>query len=348
MNQRKFDTFQGVDVIATTLKNKNGCTAEILNFGGILHSLKVPDKDGMFRDVVIGHNEVSTYIEDGAYLGALVGRYGNRIRDGKITVNGTEYQLALNNNGIHHLHGGTVGYSHKIWNIDTVTESSITLSLLDEDGTENYPGTVSVNVTYTLTDENELSIEYRATTDKDTFFNPTNHSYFNLGGYQGGPVTDHLLTIKADFYTPTDAGLIPTGEIRSVSGTPFDFRTAKKVGKDLDIDCEDLKFGNGYDHNFILGEPNVYKENACEVYDEKSGILMKVSTDMPAVQLYGGNGLDGSYTGKDGQPILYRTGLCLETQYSPDTPNQPEFPSCLLKAGENFYSKTVYKFEISK
>ncbi len=346
MNQKKFDTFQGKDVLVTTLTNKNGCTAEILNFGGILRSLSVPDKNGKFLDVIIGHNESETYFNDGAYHGGLIGRYGNRIAKGKITVNGVDYQLALNNNDIHHLHGGDIGYSRRFWNIDAVTDNSITISLLDEDGTENYPGTVSVKVTYTLTDENELKIEYEAVSDKDTYFNPTNHSYFNLSGYQGGPITDHLVRIAADYYTPTDADLIPTGEIRSVAGTPFDFRTPKMVGQDLACDDADLKNGNGYDHNFILGEPNEYKENACEVYDEKSGIVMKVSTDLPAVQFYIGNFLDGTFTGKDGQPILNRTGLCLETQYSPDTPNQPNFPSCMLKAGERFYSVTTYSFDI--
>lgn len=346
MTQRKFDTFHGKDVIATTLENKNGCKAEILNFGGILHSLIVPDKDGKFLDVVIGHTNAQDYFTDGAYHGALIGRYGNRINKGKININGTEYQLALNNDGIHHLHGGDIGYNRKFWDIDTVSENSITLSLIDEDGWENYPGTITLSVTYTLTDENELTLEYRAKTDKDTYFNPTNHSYFNLSGYQNGTIIDHTLKIDADFYTPTGKDLIPTGEIKSVSGTPFDFRTAKPIGRDLNVDDTDLKNGNGYDHNLVLGEPNVYKENCCEVYDKKSGIVMKVSTDMPAVQLYIGNFLDGTFTGKDGQPILQRTGMCLETQYSPDTPNQPNFPSCLLKAGEDFYSKTAYRFEI--
>ena len=346
MNQKKFDTFQGQDVIVTTLKNKNGCTAEILNFGAILRSLTVPDKNGEFLDVIIGHNEAQTYFEDGAYHGGLIGRYGNRIAKGKITVNGKEYQLALNNDGIHHLHGGNIGYSRRFWNIETVTENSITISLEDKDGTENYPGTVSVKVTYTLTDNNELKIEYSAVSDQETYFNPTNHSYFNLSGYQGGPIIDHLLRIDADYYTPTGADLIPTGEIRSVSGTPFDFRTPKLVSQDLNCDDADLKNGNGYDHNFILGEPKEYKENVCEVYDEKSGIVMKVSTDMPAVQLYIGNFLDGTYTGKDGKPILKRTGICLETQYSPDTPNQPNFPSCMIKAGEQFYSVTTYAFDL--
>lgn len=344
MNQRKFDEFQGKDVIATTLTNQNGCTAEILNFGGILHSLKVPDKNGEFRDVIIGHNEAQTYFEDGAYHGGLIGRYGNRIGKGKLSVNGVSYQLALNDNGINHLHGGNIGYSRRFWNIDCVTGNSITLSLVDEDGTEQYPGTIRVSATYTLTDDNALQIEYNATTDQDTCFNPTNHSYFNLSGYQGGPITDHIMKMDANFYTPTGSDLIPTGEMKPVDGTPFDFRTPKAIGRDIGADDADLKFGNGYDHNMVLGEPKVYKENCCTVYDEKSGIMMEVSTDMPAVQLYVGNFLDGTYTGKDGKPILHRTGFCLETQYSPDSPNQPNFPSCILKPGEKFYSKTKYQF----
>lgn len=346
MNQRKFDEFQGKDVIVTTLTNKNGCSAEILNFGGILHALKVPDKNGVLLDVVIGHNETQTYFEDGAYHGALIGRYGNRIDQGKLVVNGVSYQLALNNDGINHLHGGNIGYSRRFWNMENVSDQSITLTLVDEDGTEQYPGTIQVSVTYTLTDENALEIEYRAVSDQDTCFNPTNHSYFNLSGYQGGPITDHLVQMNADFYTPTSSNLIPTGEVKSVDGTPFDFRTPKTVGKDLNVQDADLQYGNGYDHNMVLGEPNVYKENCVTVYDEKSGIMMAVSTDMPAVQFYIGNFLDGTYTGKDGQPILQRTGLCLETQYYPDSPNQPTFPSTILKKDEPFYSKTVYHFSV--
>ena len=346
MSQRKFDEFQGKEVVATTLTNKNGCTAEILNFGGILHSLKVPDKNGKFLDIVIGHNDAQTYFIDGAYHGALIGRYGNRIAEGKITINQKTYQLALNNDGINHLHGGNIGYNRRFWNIDAVSENSITLSLLDKDGEEEYPGTIALTVTYTLTDDNALVLEYRAKSDADTYFNPTNHSYFNLSGYQGGVITDHILQMNADFYTPTDDDLIPTGEIKSVTGTPFDFRTGKAIATELASDDADMKRGNGYDHNMVLGEPNVYKENCCTVTDEKSGIVMQLSTDMPAVQLYIGNFLDGTYTGKDDKPIVKRTGMCLETQYYPDTPHHENFPSCLLKAGEDFYSKTEYRFSI--
>ena len=346
MNQRVFDVYNGVEIIATQLQNKNGCTAEIINFGGVIHSLKVPDKNGNFLDVILGHNTVEEYRTDGASHGALIGRYGNRIGKGKINVNGVDYQLALNDNGINHLHGGNIGYSRRVWNIDSVSENSVTLSLVDEDGTENYPGTIRLAVTYTLTDDNSFDIEYRAITDKDTYFNPTNHAYFNLSGYNSGPITDHLMKINADFYTPTGADLIPTGEVRSVENTPFDFRTAKAIGQDVEADDEDLKNGGGYDHNLILGDPKTYKENACEIYDAKSGIVMTVSTDMPAVQLYIGNFLDGSFNGKDGKPIPRRTGFCLETQYSPDTPNKENFPSCLLKKDEEFYSKTSYRFAI--
>ena len=346
MKQRVFDTYNGADIIATELTNKNGCSAEIINFGGVLHSLKVPDKNGKMLDVVLGHNTVEEYRVDGASHGALIGRYGNRIGKGKINVNGVDYQLALNDNGINHLHGGNIGYSRRVWNIETVTDNSITLSLLDEDGTENYPGTIRLAVTYTLTDDNALEIEYRAATDKDTYFNPTNHTYFNLSGFNGGPITDHLMKINADFYTPTGADLIPTGEVRSVDNTPFDFRVAKAIGQDVEADDQDLKNGGGYDHNLILGEPKTYKENVCEIYDAKSGIEMTVSTDMPAVQLYIGNFLDGSFNGKDNLPMTRRTGFCLETQYSPDTPNKENFPSCLLKKDEKFYSKTSYRFAV--
>ncbi len=346
MSQRIFDEFQGNKIIVTTITNKNGCSAEILSFGGILHSLKVPDKNGTFLDVILGHRSTEEYCRDGASHGALIGRYGNRIGKGKINVNGVEYQLALNDNGINHLHGGNIGYSRRIWTVDEVKENAVTLMLEDPDGCEEYPGTVVVRVTYTLTDENELTIEYNATTDKDTYFNPTNHAYFNLSGYQGGPITDHLMRIDADFYTPTAADLIPTGEIRPVDGTPFDFRTPKTIGRDVNAEDEDLKNGGGYDHNLILGEPKVAKKDCCEVHDEKSGIVMKVSTDMPAVQLYIGNFLDGTFLGKDGNPILRRTGFCLETQFSPDTPNKENFPSCLLKKGENFHSVTGYRFEL--
>ena len=346
MNLKKFDEFQGKDVMLATICNKNGCTAEILNFGCILHSLKVPDKNGKFLDVVIGHKDAQTYFEDGAYHGATIGRYGNRIANGEMNVNGTLYQLALNNDGLNHLHGGNIGYNRRFWDYSNVTDHSVTLSLTDKDGEEQYPGTVLVSVTYTLTDDNALTIEYKASTDADTYFNPTNHSYFNLSGYQGGTITDHILEIKADAYTPTDDDLIPTGEIKSVDNTPFDFRTEKPIAQDLLADDADLKRGNGYDHNMILGEPGVYKENCCTVTDNKSGIVMYVSTDMPAVQLYIGNFLDGSYVGKDNKPIEKRTGMCLETQYYPDTPNHPNFPSCLIKPGKEFYSKTEYRFSV--
>ena len=346
MKQRKFDVYNGVEIIATELQNKNGCSAEFITFGGIIHSLKVPDQNGKFRDVILGHNTVEEYRLDGASHGALIGRYGNRIGKGKINVNGVDYQLALNDNGINHLHGGNIGYSRRVWNIDCATDNSVTLSFLDEHATENYPGTIRLAVTYTLTDDNSLDIEYRATTDKDTYFNPTNHAYFNLSGYNGGPITDHLMKINADYYTPTGADLIPTGEVRPVDNTPFDFRVAKTIGQDVEVDDQDLKNGGGYDHNLILGGGKTYKENVCEVYDAKSGIVMSVSTDMPAVQLYIGNFLNGSFLGKNNLPITRRTGFCLETQYSPDTPNKPDFPSCLLKADEEFYSKTSYRFAI--
>ena len=346
MKQNVFDHVNGTEILATTLTNPNGCAAEILTFGGIVRSLKVPDKNGNFRDVILGHNTIEEYCNDGTYFGALIGRYSNRIGKGAISVNGVKYQLALNDSGINHLHGGNIGYSKRIWNIDKVCENSITLSLADPDGTENYPGTIKVQATYTLTNDNAFTIEYHAVSDKDTYFNPTNHSYFNLSGYNGGTITDHLVKIDADFYTPTDTDLIPTGEIRSVFKTPFDFKTPKTIGQDINADDPDLKSGRGYDHNFILGEPKVYKENFCEVYDKKSGIVMKVSTDMPAVQFYVGNFLDGSFDGKDGKPIAHRTGFCLETQFFPDTPNKPQFPTCLMKAGEQFHSVTKYQFDI--
>lgn len=348
MNQQRiFAELDGQEIIATTLANQNGCTLEILNYGAIVYSLKVPDRNGAFRDVVLGHDLMENYKNDGANHGALIGRYGNRIGKGKITVGATSYQLALNDNGINHLHGGMCGYSKRIWNIEEVSKNRIVLSLEDKDGTENYPGTVLVTVCYTLTEENALKIEYFAKTDADTYFNPTNHTYFNLSGYDSATqITDHVLKIDAQYYTPTGKDLIPTGELRKVDGTPFDFRTPKAIAKDLEAEDEDLHNGNGYDHNFVLGEPKSYKENVCEVYDEKSGIVMKVSTDMPAVQLYIGNFLDGSFKGKGGIPIRKRTGFCLETQYSPDTPNKPSFPSCLLRQGESFSSVTTYAFSV--
>ena len=340
-----FGNIDGNEVYLFKMQSASGICANITNYGGSIVNLLVPDKDGNLADVVIGYDTLEGYITGGSNHGALIGRYGNRIAKGKLTVGGKFYQLAINN-GENHLHGGMVGYNKRVWDVKETKDGdqpSLTLTLLDEDGTENYPGTLNVTVTYTLTSDCGIEIDYHVTTDALTVVNLTNHAYFNLSGYDGGTILDHVVQLNAPHYTPVDSTLIPTGEIRPVAGTAFDFTAPKAIGKDVEADDQQLAFGGGYDHNFVLGEPNTPK-CAAEVYDPKSGRVMKVYTDQPAVQLYIGNFLDGKETGKGGKPICYRTGFCLETQFSPDTPNQPNFPQCFLDVDETYKTTTKYTF----
>ncbi len=313
---------------------------DITDYGGTILSIRTPDKNGNIVDVCLGYDGIEGYQANGGYIGALIGRVGNRIGKGKVTLNGKDYQLALND-GENHLHGGMVGFDKKVWNA-TVDGERLILDAFSADGEENYPGNLTVKVIYTLADD-ELTIEYFAQSDKDTLCNLTNHCYFNLEG-NGADVYEQELFIDADYITPVDGGLIPHGELMAVKGTPFDFTEFKKIGKDIYADHEQLKFCGGYDHNFCLNTNGQFKTFA-KVYSEKTGIEMECKTNLPGVQLYTGNFLDG-VKGKNGAIYNKRGALCLETQVYPNAINCPEYPSYVLKKGEKYSTKTSYKFSV--
>jgi aldose 1-epimerase len=340
-------TPDGMDITLYTLTNKNGIEVGIINFGGAVVSLKIPDRSEKMADVVLGYDSLDGYVTNPAHFGALIGRYANRIAHGKFALDGKTYTLAKNN-GENSLHGGTVGFDRRVWtarDISTPGVPSLELKYVSKDGEEGYPGTLSVRVVYTLTAQNELKIEYSATTDKDTVVNLTNHSYFNLAGQGSEDILGHVLTLHADKFTPVDAGLIPTGELRNVAGTPFDFRKPTAVGERIGQNDEQLKLGNGYDHNWILNRAKAGEISlAAEVYEPKTGRILEVWTDQPGIQFYTGNFLDGTIHGKGGVAYGQRTALCLETQHYPDSPNHPEFPSTVLKPGTRFHSTTIFKF----
>jgi aldose 1-epimerase len=306
----------------------------------------MPDRNGKYEDVVLGYDSLQGYIHSTNYFGTIVGRYGNRIGKGQFTLEGKKYQLTVND-GANHLHGGRIGFSKKLWTAKTVRNSagpSLRLTYISQDGEEGYPGTVTLSVTYTLTDKNELRIVYEGTTDKTTIFNPTHHSYFNLSGSFNNTILDHLLTIEADSFTPVDKGLITTGKFMDVSNTPMDFRTPTAIGARINDQFEQLIFGKGYDHNWVIRNYSKGKvRKAVELYEPKSGRLMTVYTDQPGIQFYSGNFLDGTAKGK-GVSYQRRTGLCLEAQCYPDSPNKPEFPSVTLKPGEVYHQTTIYQF----
>lgn len=312
-----------------TLTNRHGVEVSITNYGGTVTSIKVPDRNGVFGDVVLGYDTIEEYMQNPRYLGALIGRHANRIAHGRFSLNGVEYQLAQNN-GPNHLHGGNKGFDKRVWRA-AQNECALRLEYFSEDGEENYPGNLTVNVEYSLNDENELRIEYRATTDKDTICNLTNHSYFNLAC--GGDILGHELTLHAHGFTPVSTDLIPTGEIQAVEGTPMDFRTARVIGN------------GGYDHNFVLDdyEPGMIR-SVARLREPASGRVMEVLTTEPGIQFYSGNFLDGSLKGKGGVAYARYAGLCLETQHFPDTPNHPHFPTTVLRVGEEYRQTTIYKF----
>ncbi len=333
-----------------TLTNSAGMTAKVSDFGATLVSLTVPDKDGNLADVTYGFDSVDGYnSENNPYFGASVGRFGNRIAHGKFTLDGKEYTLATNNEpgGIPcHLHGGEVGFNKRLWSLkDSEAPGSVTLEYISEDGEEGYPGTLTATITYTLTDANELKWEATATTDKPTVVNLVHHSYWNLSGEANTPIADHVLMLPADKFLPTDAGLIPTGELAPVAGTPMDFTEPTAIGERVDQDFEALKLGLGYDHCWVLTKPDTNGlALAARLKDPKSGRVMEITSNQPAIQFYGGNFLDGTTTGKDGVKYQHRTALCLETENFPDAPNQPEFPSAVLKPGETYRHVMVHKF----
>lgn len=338
-------TKDGQPVELFVLTNDNGMQVSITNYGAIITHLLVPDKKGKTADVVLGFDTLDEYLAGHPFFGAVAGRYGNRIAKGKFTLDGKSYTLAKNN-GENHLHGGVKGFDKAVWkaSIPRIEEGvAVKLTHVSPDGDEGYPGTLTVSVTYTLTPKNELRMDYQATTDKATPINVTNHSYFNLAGQGEGDVLGHELEINADRFTPVDSGLIPTGELRSVKDTPFDFRKPTTIGERIDKDEEQAKIGKGYDHNFVLNKKAGELSLAARAHDPKSGRVLEVFTTEPGVQFYTGNFLDGSSKGK-GKTYKHRYGFCLETQHFPDSPNKPDFPSTILRPGEEFKSTTVFKF----
>ncbi len=337
----------GTEVYSYTLRNRNGMKVKISSYGGTVMELWVPDREGKLADVVGGYDNLDSYVGGDGYQGALIGRVGNRIAKGRFTLDGVDYTLAVNN-GENHLHGGDVGFDSRVWSVTEKDsdEPELELCLTSADGEEGYPGRLDVKVAYKLTADNALSINYRAVTDKRTPVNLTNHMYFNLAGYTDGNVLDHELYLDADSFLPTDEGLIPTGEIRSVSGTSFDFRTPKTLGRDFYCDDICLKIAGGYDHclNFTRGETGNI-ERRGELYDPESGRAMEVYTDQPCVQLYTGNFLNNEkYPFKGGVAQRPQSFVCLETQHMPDSINHPNFTDCTLSPGEVYDYTTVYKF----
>jgi len=343
-------TPDGQSVELFTLTNAMGTEAKITNYGGIVVSLSVPDRTRKFADVVLGFNDLESYLKGHPYFGSIIGRYGNRIAKGHFSLDGVEYKLAVNN-GPNHLHGGIKGFDKVVWTpAPTTTRNAASLSLtyLSTDGEEGYPGNLNVKVVYTLTNKNELRIDYSATTDKDTVINLTHHSYFNLAGEGNGDILNHQLTLKANRFLPTDATSIPTGELRSVGGNPFDFVTAHAIGERINQNDQQLQFGNGYDHNWVVnGKPGRLRV-AAEVYEPTSGRLMQVWTTEPGIQFYTGNFLDGTLTGKSRKAYQRRSGFCLETQHYPDSPNEPKFPTTTLRKGATYTSTTIYHFLIRR
>lgn len=339
----------GTEVFSYLLKNAKGMEAKIITYGAAVVSLTAPDRKGKFADVVLGYDNIEGYVADKTFFGAIVGRYGNRIGKGKFKLDGKEYQVSVND-GENSLHGGFQGFNKKIWTAmgyeSTNTGSSLTLKYISADGEEGFPGKVELTVVYKLTNENELSINYTGTTDKTTILNPTNHSYFNLTGDPNNTILDHELMINADNFTPVDSKLITTGKILPVANTPMDFRKPKKIGKDIGADFEQLKFGGGYDHNWVLNKHKKGVSEGATVYEPTSGRFMKVFTDEPGVQFYCGNFLNGAVKGKNGIAYQKRTGLCLEAQCYPDSPNKPEWPSVVLTPDKVYHQTTIYKFSV--
>ncbi|MCC9641403.1 galactose mutarotase [Rhodopirellula sp. JC740] len=344
MQVEDFDTIQ-----LYTLENASGAKVKITNYGAIVTSIVVPDRDGNLADVALGYDSVEKYINavDKPYFGAIVGRYGNRIAKGQFQLGGETYSLATNN-GPNHLHGGVIGFDKVVWEATPAMvdgHPALKLAYLAKDGEEGYPGNLNVEVTYEWTDANELIVRYEATTDKATPVNLTQHTYFNLAGEGSGDILDHQLMLNASKFTPVDETLIPTGELRSVEGTPFDFRSAKAIGKDIAVENEQLKYGLGYDHNFVLDQPDENKMVvAARVSEPTTGRTLEIRTTEPGIQFYCGNFLDGRLIGKSGRPYVHRGGFCLETQHFPDSPNQPSFPSAILEADEKYDTTTLFQF----
>ncbi len=341
-------TKDGKAVDVYTLKNASGVEARIINYGGIVLSLKVPDKSGQMGDVVLGYDTLAEYEKETPYFGCLVGRYGNRIAKGKFTLNGQTYTLATNNYP-NALHGGVKGFDKVVWDAKPASSPkgpALELTYVSKDGEEGYPGTLTVKAVYTLTDENALQLDYTATTDKDTVVNLTQHSYFNLAGK--GDILGHVVYLNADKFTPVDATLIPTGELKPVDGTPFDFRKPTAIGERVNANDEQIKFGGGYDHNWVINKPMGELGLQARVTEPTTGRVLEVLSTEPGLQFYCGNFLDGKLKGKGGWVYQHRNGFCMEPQHYPDSPNQPNFPSVVLKPGQTYKNTIIYKLSVQK
>lgn len=341
-------TINGKKIGLYILKNSNGMEAAITNYGGRIVGLTAPGRDGEMTDVILGFKSIDGYLNaNEVFHDALIGRVGNRIANGKFTLDSVEYNLPINN-GPNQLHGGPEGFHNQVWDVKNVTDNSIVLGHLSKDGEMGYPSNLNVKVTYTLTDKNEFVLDYKATTDQKTVVNLTSHPFFNLAGEGNGTINDHVLKINAERYTPVDSTLIPLGENVAVAGTPFDFRNGKPIGQDLgeQSDNTQLQHGLGYDHNFVLNQPTEGEMFwAATITDPKSGRSMEIYTIEPGLQFYGGNFMDGSDAGISGKPYKFRESFALETQHFPDSPNQPNFPSIVLNPGETYATKTIYAFK---
>jgi aldose 1-epimerase len=343
-------TRDGQSVDLYTLTNALGMEVRAMTYGGIIVSIKAPDRTGKLDDVTLGFDSLDGYLAGHPYFGAIIGRYGNRIGQARFSLDGVEYKLAVNN-GPNALHGGLKGFDKVVWqaeSFDKKDSAGVVFSYTSPDGEEGYPGNLNVKVTYTLTDKNELILDYHATTDKATPVNLTNHTYFNLAGPGLRDILGHDIMINADSITPIDSTLIPTGEIRSVAGTPFDFRRPTPIGQRIDADDEQIKFGGGYDHNFVLNRKGDGLSLAARVREASTGRILEVYTTEPGVQFYTGNFLDGTKIGKGGHVYKRRFGFCLETQHFPDSPNKPSFPSTILRPGKSYTSRTMYKFLVER
>lgn len=335
------------NVHSFVIENAMGTLVQLIEKGATLDKLLIKNKNGEAIDIIVGHDTLEGHIERGDYQGVVVGQYANRIKDGKFSIDGVQYNVTLNEKGITSLHGGGE-YSSAHWQGEEVDANTVKFTYFSKDGAEGFPGNVNVCVTYTLDDSNALSIEYSAVSDKKTVINLTNHAYFNLNGTGSGDILNHTVQINADRYTPIDEISIPTGELPSVENTPFDFTSPKTIGKDIEEDHIQLKNGNGYDHNFCITDFDGSLKTAAIATGDKSGITMTVKTDLPGIQLYTGNFLDGSVAGKNGVAMTKRCAFCFETQVFPDSPNHPEWPTCIYDAGEEYKTKTVFSFSLDK
>lgn len=332
----------GSKIYKYLISNKSGISASVITYGATLAEINVPDKNGIYADVLVGFDDIEGFVERTDYQGVIVGPYANRIGGSAFSIDGTEYKLTANEKDVTCLHSNGE-FNTAVWKAEIIDDCSVRFEYVSPDGVNGFPGEIKVSVTYILTDNNELKLEYKAVSDKKTYINLTNHAYFNLGGFDSGTILDHYIRIDADKITPVDEFSIPTGDYLDVTDTPFDLRKASRIGDAIDFDCDQLNFTAGYDHNFCINDFDGNVKLIADVFEPVSGRVMEVYTDLPGVQFYAGNFLKGDI-GKAGKPMVRRSGFCLETQFYPDSPNKPQFPSCLFDAGEEYKSTTIFKF----